>query len=412
LKGTIEVDIALFDQHNAWFGNPIPNIGAQTKSWQESYIRPGIEGKYLFCDKQTFYGRFDVVQVNTFGGYDADATNLTFGKDVSNFHWQDTYLGWKSGELITGLDPDFLDISFGRQRYKVGDGFLFWNEGGAGFFRAGYWMGMQTDADYAGVIRMRQGPWSVDLVYLKADDMKGFNFSQSNTRLYGITADYTAPSKTWNIGGGVYSVESDLTTGHYAQDMTVFDARAGIKPFANCASLCWLQPLEFKGEFVYDDKSDSLQNGNAWNVSVSYPFANIPWKPVLSYRFADFSTNYDSLFYGLSDWGSWYQGEVMGEYVNGNHNLVTNMVELQFFPCEPLRVSVIYYHISVGNKAAAGLTSSSLADEVDLIFDYTYNKHLSFSLVGAEAMPDSGGIQLYGGSNNWEYVMLLTTLKF
>ena len=45
LKGTIEVDLALFDQHNAWFGNPIPNIGVQTKSWQESYIRPGIEGK-------------------------------------------------------------------------------------------------------------------------------------------------------------------------------------------------------------------------------------------------------------------------------------------------------------------------------------------------------------------------------
>jgi hypothetical protein len=49
---------------------------------------------------------------------------------------------------------------------------------------------------------------------------------------------------------------------------------------------------------------------------------------------------------------------------------------------------------------------------VDLIFDYTYNKHLAFSLVGAEAMPDSGGKQLYGGSSNWEYVMLLTTVKF
>ena len=73
--------------------------------------------------------------------------------------------------------------------------------------------------------------------------MKGFDFSQSNTNLYGITADYNSPSKMWNIGGGVYSVQTDLVTSHYAADMTVFDARAGIKPFANCASLCWLQPL-------------------------------------------------------------------------------------------------------------------------------------------------------------------------
>jgi hypothetical protein len=410
IKATIEVDYAVFDQQHSWWGNATAQIGAPSKTWQEEYNRPGIEFKYVFCGSQKFYGRFDFAQINTFDGIDAGGTNVAYGGDVDFFHREDTYVGWKSGNLFSGLQEDFLDLSFGRQRYKVDNGFLFWNEGGAGYYRAGYWMGMQTDADYAAIARIRQGGWSIDGIYLRSDDMHGVNLTQSNTRVGGVTIDY-AFDKMWNIGGGVYDVESDNTFGHYAQDMMLFDIRGGVKPFAKC-DLTWLQPFKLKGEFVYDDKDHHLADGIGYYAQASYQWEKCPWTPELTYRWSSFSVNYDSLFYGLSDWGYWYQGEITGEYVNGNHNLNCNLVELQVYPCKPLRVSFLYYHMTLDSTSAAGVTSGNVVDECDLVFDYTVNKHLSFSLVGADATVNTGGKELYGGSGNWMYTMFLTTVTF
>jgi hypothetical protein len=83
----------------------------------------------------------------------------------------------------------------------------------------------------------------------------------------------------------------------------------------------------------------------------------------LSYRYAYFSGNdpdssksedFDPLFYGLYEsdpggeneqveWGTWIQGEIIGEFVLLNSNLKTHTVRLRAYPLDELWFNLIYY---------------------------------------------------------------------
>jgi hypothetical protein len=392
----------VFSQGNSWFGNSKSVLGEPSDFWWESLVRPGIEGRFTFSNYQKVYGRLDVVQANSGSEIDVDGTNKGLGA-VSHFGIENAYAGWRSGNLFGSLGEDFLDISFGRQPYVAGNGFLFFGQGGAGFNRAAWYLGGRRSAEYAGIVRMKSGGWSGDLLYLEADDL-----ANTNTRAGGATTEYSF-DKWGNIGGGIYTIESDKPK---RDGMNLYDFRGGIKPFVMSESLPALKPLKFEAEYVYEDKPDGSGEGNGWYLAASYSFDHIPWKPVLTYRYASFDENYDPLFYGFTDWGSWFQGEIVGEFVLLNSNLDSNMFKLKVQPLDPVTVHLIYYHFTLHNPATSGVTSSSFADEVDAIIDWTVNKHLTLSLVGAYALPGDAATQQTGGTSNWSYMMLAGCVKF
>ena len=172
-KATIEASLGFFGQGNSWFGKSEENLGEKSDSWWESIVRPGLDVKYVLPNSQSLYGKVDAVQANTFGGVDAAGTNGPFyeeDEDVSDLRIDNAFAGWRSGTLFSSLGEDFLDLSFGRQRYVAGDGFLISSQGYAGYNRAAYWIGGRNTADYTAVARMKSGNWTGDLVYFKADD--------------------------------------------------------------------------------------------------------------------------------------------------------------------------------------------------------------------------------------------------
>ena len=57
------------------------------------------------------------------------------------------------------------------------------------------------------------------------------------------------------------------------------------------------------------------------------------WKPKISYRYAFFQGDdpttavneaFDPLLPGFYDWGTWWQGEIAGEYFLSNSNLISH----------------------------------------------------------------------------------------
>ncbi len=70
----------------------------------------------------------------------------------------------------------------------------------------------------------------------------------------------------------------------------------------------------------------------------AYQLSKLPWTPTLSYRYAQFSGGdthaFDSLFTGLPDWGYWFQGELLGEFVLSNSNLKSHQVRLTVKPTD------------------------------------------------------------------------------
>ncbi len=410
LKATIQADLAVFNQGNSWFGNSKGVLGEQSDFWWESLLRPGIEGSFTATRSQKLYGRLDVVQANTGTEIDGGGTNIGLGS-VSNLRIENGYAGWRSGTLFSSFGEDFLDISFGRQQYIAGTGFLFSSEGGAGYKRAAYYLGGRKSAEYAGIIRMKSGGWSGDLFYLEGDDI-----AEKQTRAGGATVDY-AFEKMGNIGGGVYSVESEKPA---LDAMKIHDIRGGIKPFELSEGLKVLQPLTFEAEYVHEENVAGFDQGRGWYLAASYQFENIPWKPKLTYRYASFNENYQTLFYGACDWGTWFQGEIIGEYVLFNKNLDSDMIRLKITPIEPVTVNLMYYRFTLhdpaafteNNATASPVTSDDYADEVDLIIDWAVNDHFTLSLVGAYAEPGEAAVQHTGGSDNWTTMMLWGCVKF
>ena len=402
VKATIQVEMALFDQSNSWFGKARENLGDDSDSWWESLVRPGLEANFVLPNSQELYGMVDAVQANTGGGLDAASSNADLG-DVSDLRIENAYVGWRSGNLFGSLGENFLDVSFGRQQYKVGDGFLIYSEGGAGGERGAYWIGGRRAAEYAGIVRMKTGPWAADLVYLENDPL-----SDDKTRLGGGSIDYTVEDFV-NLGAGVYSLDSDIAP---RDGMAIYNIRGSIHPFAKQNNLEGLKPLLFSGEYAHEDRDNGLDEGTGWHLTASYQFEQAPWQPTLPYRYASFDENFDSLFYGFSDWGSWFQGEILGEYVLGNSNLDSHMFKLKVQPLEPVSINLLYFHFLLHDAQAFEVTSDEYADEWNLVVDWSVNDHLSLSLVGAYAMPDDAATEHTGGDNDWSYVMLYGSLKF
>ena len=404
LQATFQADVAFFSQNNNSFGNDIGFIGGVSNSWGESLVRPGLEGSYTFTKYQKFYGRIDAVQANTFNGIDATGTNLAYGESVNDLRIGNSYAGWRSGMVFDSLGEDFLDISFGRQQYIAGSGFLFHTEGQSGYNRAAWYLGGRRLADYAGIVRMKSGGWSGDLFYLEFDDI-----AKTNTRAGGTTMNYAFEKLSSSIGGGYYFLTSDNPA---RDDMKVYDIRGSIKPFEASEKMAFLKPLKFDAEYAYENKNEGYGEGNGWYVAASYQFEQVAWKPELTYRYASFDQDFDPLFYGFSDWGTWFQGEILGEYVLSNSNLLSNMIKLKFQPIDPVTVNLIYYHFTIDDPAAFGVTSDDYADEYNVAIDWAANDHLTLSLVGGYAVPGDAATQQTGGDNNWSYMMMMGTVKF
>ncbi|MGC8491437.1 MAG: hypothetical protein ACP5SH_06845 [Syntrophobacteraceae bacterium] len=449
IKAQISGTYAVFDNSNSWFGQSNAMFGLHEKFYEEGQVKPAIVFNYgCLPNGQSIYGSVGMAITSTFGGVDGGGTNVTYvgGIPLSNNYTdtmlQESYIGWKSGNDFDawGLQKNFLDISFGRQQYNVSNGFLIWDEGRGGHEEAGYWMGGRNDADYAGIVRFRQGPLALDLVYLRPNifTVDG-NTNQINghidANMTGFTLDYDFPGKIAHFGGGIYAndVTSSTTnpTGgavHGVGSLNAYDIRGWVKPFT-CSNICLLQPFRFEGEFVHEQKYHADDpDANAYYLQASYPFQSVPWSPELVYRYSFYGNHYDTMYQGFTDWEYWFQGEIMDEYPNVNQNEVMQMIELKFSPIKPLNCKIAYIHYNVENPEHYGMSHEALADELDLITDWTVNDHLAFSVVGAMANPGGGMLdylnymdaQVPGGNgipagtdlHTWYYVMFLTSVSF
>jgi hypothetical protein len=412
LRGTLKAEGGYFDQGNAWFGNDTANIGASTDSWWEWVIHPGVEGSYHFQENGEVYGRFSIVNGNT---QDIDGAGSNVGRgdngDTSHTAVENAYLGWRSGDLFSSLGKDFLDVSFGMQQYVVGTGFLFYSQSSNGKGRGAYWSGERKAAEYAGIAKVNYGQFNGNLVYFKANDNPN-----SDTKVGGITLDYSL-GDFGSVGGGYYNVDSDIQT---RDGMDVYDVRFQTTPFQALNTPDILNPIKFDGEYVYEDNGDEL-NAAAWYLSAGYGWDNVMWKPTLTYRYAAFEGNnpnssksqdFDPLFYGFYDWGYWYQGEILGEYVLLNSNLNSHMVRLSADPLDSIHVNLFYYKFKLDNADGFGVQSSDFADEWNLTVDWTVNDSFALSLVGAYASPDDGAKEFSGGDDDWSYGMVYATYSF
>jgi hypothetical protein len=409
-KGTwtfnLDVGLGGFGFANSLYTNVRPDpSGDLGDNWAESFAKPAVSASFGL-GKSELYGTISVVGERTFA-----APPSLVGESASSFKIEDLSLGWRSGTSL-GSSENLLDVTVGRTQYTIGHGFLLWDGGGEGGSRGGFWSNARKAWQFAAVGRLKPGNHTVEVFYLDRDELPE---SDSGTGLWGANYEL-ALGDTSTLGATYLRFDADGEANPDRDGLNVFNARVFINPLAA------LPDLSFELEYAREQNRDRLRS-DAFAGLVGYELSEVAWKPKLSYRYARFegddpatATNegFDSLLPGFYDWGTWWQGEIAGEYFVSNSNLISHQVRLHLAPSEAIGTGLIFYKLSADQAEAFGpeVTASDVAFEMDWYLDWKINENFTLSFVGAYANPGGLVEQAYDRTENFAYGMAYVAYSY
>jgi hypothetical protein len=378
--------------------------GNLSDNWQESYVKPAISGDFP-VGGGAFFGKLSAIGERTFS-----APPPLVGGEASSYEPEDAYVGWRSGDARE-LGKNAIELTVGRVPYKIGHGFLLWDGAGDGGSRGGFWSGARKDWRLGSVARLKLGANTLEGFYLERDDLPENN---THTSLYGANYQLNWGEEDANSFGLTY-IKTKSTVIADRDGMSVYDGRL-------FTSLPIFTNLSVELEVAHEENGSRL-NSDAWTAQAAYKFSFLPWTPQLSYRYSFFKGDdpatskneaFDSLFTGFYDWGTWWQGEIGGEYFLSNSNLQTHQLRLHLIPGQSVSGGLIGYAFRNNQPAtfAPNVTSHDIAVEVDGYVDWKINKNFTTSFVLATADPRAALEQGYQRTEKLNYGMVYVSYSY
>ncbi len=391
---------------NSLYANVRPDpSGDLSDNWMESFVKPAITGTFDLGKGQALSWKFSAVGERTLA-----APPPLVGEEASSFKVEDMYVSWRSGKMMK-IGEDALEFTIGRAQYRIGHGMILWDGAGEGGSRGGFWSNARKAWELATVGRFHAKNNLLEAFYLDRDDTPE---AETGTRLLGANYERTI-GKATTLGATYLQGISDDP----ARDgMNVYNVRAFTAPLRR------LPGLAFELEYVREDKGGGNGSSTAWNAQASYELSKMKWKPRLSYRYAFFQGDdpnltgdegFDGLYTGFYDWGAWWQGEIAGEYFLSNNNNISHQVRLHVTPSDAVSGGLIAYSFGLDQPAAfgpAGVTSKSVASELDAYCDWKVNNNFIVSFVAAIADPKEAALEAYGRSDTFTYGMIYVAYSF
>lgn len=413
----LEVGLGGFTTSGANFGAGRTDVRDGETSgdptWSEGYLKPAIDADLDLGASGSLYAGASAVAAFTGGA--GDAAGYTRGRD-GDVDFETAFVGWRSGDLLAEtLGEDTIDLSYGRQDFQVGDGFLIQDGNLDQFDKGAYWLSPRTAFRQAGVLRIETTPVRGDLFYLESD------VDQDHTKIAGANLEYTR--EDLGTFGLLYFHVVDSGT------PTLFAARDGMSVISvrvNDLKVAALPNLSLWGEYVSQQGGgrDGDVDATGWYLEAQYGFSDWRWSPTLSYRYSRFSgdpdpddgvrRDFDPFFYGWSrGWGTWFQGEVTGEYLLFNSNQTTHMLHLAASPQESIAIGAVAYRfdLDVGNYYGTPVRNRHFADEINLYLDWTLNEQVSLSVAYGIAFPGDAAKELFG-EDRFQVLQLAAYLSF
>jgi hypothetical protein len=395
----------VFGFANSLYTNPKPEqpSGNLSDNWMEGSIKPALSAEYTMGSSAQIYAKASAVGARTY-----NAPPPLVGAEASSFDVEDLYIGWRSGTSL-GIGEDALEFTFGRAPYQLGHGMLLWDGASDGGSRGGYWTGARKAFELAAIGRFKPGSHTLEGFYLDKNDLPE---TDSDSKLWGVNYEYAIGEDT-TLGATYMKWSADAAVAPQRDGLDVYNARIYTAPLPN------FKALSFEAEYALEDNGDAL-NSTAWSILAAYQFESA-WKPKLSYRYAFFEGDdpatpkneaFDSLLTGFSDWGSWWQGEIAGEYFVSNSNLISHQLRLHAEPSEAIATGLIFYSFRLDNAEAAGATSDDVAIELDWYMDWKVNDNFLVSFVAATAEPGDAVEESSGRTDTFWYGMVFGAYSF
>lgn len=413
IKWTFNFDAGwgTFGFANSLYNNPkdsgvVENLSDQ---WFEGYVKPALSGHYTLASASELYGKVSAVGERTYG-----SVPPAFGNDVSSFGPEDLYFGWRSGKALA-IGDNAIDLSIGRNPYQLGHGMLLYDGASEGGTRGGYWTNARKAFQLAAIARIHpDGPHAVEAFYLDKDELPE---ADTGSKLWGINYEYTiGTDNDTTIGATYMKWFADPDKKPERDGLNVFNLRAYTAPIARAPE------LSFEFEYASERNGNALDS-NAWTLQTSYELKHLDWKPTFSYRYAFFqgddpttpaNESFDPLFVGFHDWGTWWQGEIAGEYFLANSNLKSQLIRAHVEPSEALSGGLLFFNFSLDHPQAFGphVTDKQAAHELDAYTDWKLNDNFTLTFVGAYADPGKAVQQFSGRTKNFAYGMVYVAYSF
>ena len=401
-----KVAAAAFTTNNVNFGTGRVDFFNRTNTgdadWQELYIKSGLSFEWDQSGDGTIYGALSFVGAGTYG--DGDAGGFTdSGTDVDLEYLN---LGWR-GEVF--------DLSFGAQDYIIGDGFILMDGNFDAAEDGAFWALPRTAFRNSAILRFNANSINGEFFYLEADNI------QDDTELVGVNLEHT------NEDYGTYGIsylniiDADPFTSHIPatsrHGMQVISVRANAATIPSFPDFTW--HAEYVAQFGEADGRTGDFEGEAWYIEGNYSFSKFTWNPTFTYRYAHFSgddgtdTNQDSfdpLFYSYNParnggWGSWFQGEIVGNYLLFNSNQQNHMLKFDIYPVKNWRAGLIYYSFDLdeNNYFGTPVTDTHFADEINMYIDWLPSKNFYAAIAGGITFSGDAAEQVFG--NNEDYTV-------
>jgi hypothetical protein len=389
VEPSVTVGAAYLYNKNQAFGGRTSSIGLpvdRTSSRFEGFVLPGLKITGPQTAYGTFFGGISAIGAMTRG--DSDGGGFT-RDDPESVGLETAFVGWKSADLFPALGKDALTVSAGRQTFMIDNGFLVGDGHADQGKDAAAWIGPRTAFTDTVIAQLNTGKIHADLFDLTAKADLDYADYHERLRLRGGNLEWR---DTLGTLGATYLHTMDADNPS-RDGLDVYDLRAKGTPFTA------LPQVSLAGEYVWEKGGDTHKSGHGWYAQANYAFTELPWTPTLSYRRTQYSNDYDPLNYGYGgEYGTWYQGEIVGEYMLFNSNVNIDMLKLAVQPRQDLSVGLLGYRFQF-DKKPDGVTSRDFAKEIDLYANWTITPAVTLSAVYGLAIPGDGGKQVYGDNN-------------
>lgn len=418
LRVKVEGLAMYYSNHGAWYGRPDLMLagnplvegdvaGRGFSQWVEGYAHLGLYGMTPLGETASLYGGVSAIT-------SASAGQELFTDTTRSYSAvEDAYVGIVGGSTSAEGDRLIYNVSAGRQRFTLGDGFLLVNTAANGSNRATLQSNSRWAGDFVALAQLSYNNTRLEAFRVDPDELPVID---SRTRIDGVNLQ-SRLAGGWELGAthlrvsrseGSYFTPTDVLD---REGLRVNDLRARWQPrAANLAG-----PI-LSAEYAVQTHDEFAMRAVGWNAEAQFQFPEATWSPSVSYRYASFSGD-DADTDRFERWDPLFSGGNGEQWVQGiNHfklvqdaNVQSHRLQLRLRPTRKIELvpqAWLFRADSLtnigGNPALSFLSSRDFGSEVNLTAKYFPNRNLYLHAHVAATFPGKAARDaLAGDADTW-----------